>query len=480
MNGSHKSIGFQGAVGAGGFPNQAVSSLLRVPPKNPALVVGWWLLALELLIAYSRFFDVILSGYHIPAAVYALLIAFLLVSGAIFRIFSSPVAWFALGFTVWVCVTLPFSVWKTGSLDSVNRALQCLIIFVAVSSLAPTAKDCIRMLYVLGIATALGALLGFFFASMESGRLEMVSGSFRDPNEYAMTMLMGLPLLAFMVRTGNTAVRIAAVGMMVLNVLIFLETGSRGGMIALLVMGFILFWSVSPAKKIAVAIVAVVLIPLSFLILPSYLQKRYFTFFEADESGPMSSQERMRLQGADVASTEGRMELLLASLKLTAEHPLFGVGPGNFPVAYFDESKAAGVRVAWNVNHNTYTQLSCETGIPGALMFIAFLLTALTRLNRVVKTGAARGQPELAKAAYHLWLSLVAVCAAGFFLSLGYSAIFYVLAGLALAFDRVVSSSEKSLQPAPVFVRASGVNAPPLAIPAVPKRLPRSMRRGRH
>jgi len=53
-------------------------------------------------------------------------------------------------------------------------------------------------------------------------------------------------------------------------------------------------------------------------------------------------------------SAQQRKELLFKSLKVTVRHPLFGVGPGNFEV----------VSGAWDVTHNSYTQISAEGGIP--------------------------------------------------------------------------------------------------------------------
>ncbi|MEP6601120.1 MAG: hypothetical protein ABJB49_04840 [Nitrospirota bacterium] len=50
-----------------------------------------------------------------------------------------------------------------------------------------------------------------------------------------------------------------------------------------------------------------------------------------------------------------------------------GVGPGNFPVAYWTESKSQGKPAAWNVSHNSYTQVSSEMGIPGFIVFAAML-----------------------------------------------------------------------------------------------------------
>src|SRR5579863_617063 len=70
---------------ASGFPASGQTWPGAIPQPGPATQVGFWLLALSLLIAYSRFFDMFATGYHIPAVVSVLLLFAILVSGAIPR-----------------------------------------------------------------------------------------------------------------------------------------------------------------------------------------------------------------------------------------------------------------------------------------------------------------------------------------------------------------------------------------------------------
>jgi putative inorganic carbon (HCO3(-)) transporter len=156
------------------------------------------------------------------------------------------------------------------------------------------------------------------------------------------------------------------------------------------------------------------------------------------------------------------LSLLYSGLKLTARHPIFGVGPGNFPTAHWSEALAEGTRVGWNVTHNTYLQLSSETGIPGLLLFVAFLFNAFRATRRVIKNGAANGHPELARAGYHLWLSLTGLCAAAFFLSLGYFPAFYVLGAIALSLER--ASARPAAQPVPLAPVVISTPGAPVAV----------------
>jgi O-antigen ligase len=442
---------------------------LAVLSSNSAINVGFGLTVAWVFIEFSRFFDFVAAGYKIPGIIYYAMIAFILLSGAIPLTLSNRMTQIIVAFTVWVGVTLPFSTWRSNSLESGRESFQCLMTFVAVSGLVISGSQCIRIIQTLGWASLVGAALSFAYGSMETGRLELFQGSFKDPNEYAMTLLMGLPLLALIARSDSLFLRIAGGAGTLLTFYVFLRTGSRGGMIALLAMALVLFWGVSLSKKVVVLVAAGAALAIGFAVLPNYIQARYGTFFAADESGPMSAEERAMLQGADVASTEGRLGVLYDGLRLTARHPLFGVGPGNFAVARWSESEVEGKRVGWSVSHNTYLQLSSEIGIPGALLFIAFLYRAFQATRRVVKNGAANGYPDLARAAYHLWLSLVALCVAAFFLSLGYFPAFYVLGAIALSLERAIS--QPRLPGSLAQVAATPVGAPvAFASPAPPSK----------
>ena len=82
----------------------------------------------------------------------------------------------------------------------------------------------------------------------------------------------------------------------------------------------------------------------------------------------------------DHGSLDARRELLTESIRVTMHHPLFGVGPGNFQ-AYTQ---------SWHVTHNTYTELSSETGLPGLGLFLAILLLTFRSLKQVSETQGTR------------------------------------------------------------------------------------------
>src|SRR5205085_10483257 len=73
-------------------------------------------------------------------------------------------------------------------------------------------------------------------------------------------------------------------------------------------------------------------------------------------------------------SRDARIEIMRKSLQVSIDHPLFGVGPGNF--------KVIG---EWHVSHDLYLQLTSECGFISLLIYLAILRRAFSNLNGSIK-----------------------------------------------------------------------------------------------
>jgi O-antigen ligase len=196
------------------------------------------------------------------------------------------------------------------------------------------------------------------------------------------------------------------------------ETYSRGGFLALIATLFFIWWRFKPSLSVALPFFALALVVATAFIAikaPSYID-RMSTITDVD---------------AD-ASSQQRMYLLIQSLKQTALHPIFGVGPGQF-------EEISGV---WHETHNTYTQFSSEAGLPALVLFLLFLRSGFRRL-REKRTGGAPDESALASA---LQCSLAAYMVGAFFLSTAYwltpsLLVAYAAASLGTAQPHLISES---------------------------------------
>jgi len=77
--------------------------------------------------------------------------------------------------------------------------------------------------------------------------------------------------------------------------------------------------------------------------------------------------------GDDIAyqSAQDRRIVFWRSVHVTAEHPLFGVGSGNF----------AELSGSWHVTHNSFTELSAEGGVLALVLFLLMLWRSFRNLH---------------------------------------------------------------------------------------------------
>jgi O-antigen ligase len=146
------------------------------------------------------------------------------------------------------------------------------------------------------------------------------------------------------------------------------------------------------------------------------------------------------------ASQRGRMQTLIQSIVLTAENPLFGVGPGIFSAAAAEESQEEGRRALWVETHNAYTQVSSELGIPGLIFFVGAVGGCINGLLRVRKKAAELPQfQEIHGTATWLLLAFLAFAFTSFFSSVAYQLYFSMLIGTCasgiIAMERELSAA---------------------------------------
>jgi O-antigen ligase len=91
--------------------------------------------------------------------------------------------------------------------------------------------------------------------------------------------------------------------------------------------------------------------------------------------------------------TSGRSTLVSTGLKVALHHPVLGVGVGGFKRAYADLAHLKGKDPKAAASHTTPITVAAETGLPGLLVFLWLVATALLLAFRRLQRdfdGAAR------------------------------------------------------------------------------------------
>jgi O-antigen ligase len=358
----------------------------------------------------------------------------LFVTGRFMTVLMTPIGKALAAFTIWFIICIPLAIWHGGSFGVfVQDWSKSFLGFVLTAGLITTLGQCKRAFNTIAYAVGLLALFALRFHDISpEGRLELAGrGRFGNANDLAWTLLVGLAFLGYLYMRGGGLKKVTAV-ILILPVLVAIaKTGSRAGVLGAAMLALYVFFQSSAAVRMRLIIFVPVLFVVLVLVIPARLRDRYTTFFR-----PKNDQSVTRTEIDAIGSAEARLKLLEDSLLITAMHPFFGVGPGNFMVEQDNLAKARGERKGlWHVTHNTYTQLSSEMGIPGLVIYLVFLFGVWRVLTSIIRRKVLSS--DLRLMAQTLRAVFLVVVLVAIFDSYAYDINIPVLAGLVTALSLI-------------------------------------------
>jgi len=224
---------------------------------------------------------------------------------------------------------------------------------------------------------------------------------------------------------------------MAATLMAFIWAGSRGGFLALVaVAAFLLFRFTG--------------IPARWRILATAAMTVLFLASASDAFWDKMGTTLKPTQDYNYTDSGGRLLIWQRGIDYMLDRPVLGVGAGNFGAAEGTLSASAtrwrfGRGLKWSVAHNSFVQAGAELGIPGLLLFVSAIAGAFIAVRRVRLRRGAGIPPGPARLAQALTASILAFVVGGFFLSLAYSDMLYVLLALAAALGKV----QRPQQPQP-------------------------------
>lgn len=420
---------------------------------------------------------------HIPLIILVVLIFATLARGGVKEALQSKISLYFGLFTAWVVLCYPFSSWRGMSQPLVMGSVEFYLLFLIIVQVVKSAADWRVVAGAYGYGVLIAAVYGFLFARSVDGRLALVGGTFGDPNGFALSLLIGAPFLWMKAAYADMFRKIFFLGCSCVVFVSFAKAGSRAGLLALGTMMLVMFVISNARQRVMICVVGCIGLVAAGALLPGYLRARYFTIFSpASSSADLDASSREQLE-SDIESSDERRALLEQSIHMSFEHPIFGVGPGVFAFAAWDERKAeTGAGGLTLVTHNTYTQISSETGLPGLFFFLAsvFLCLKYTVLDYRVMV---RSGLDLAKSARYLLMAFSALLVGIFFLSTAYSHFLAIFIALAASLHNVVrqertaAATQVPTAPSPVSNRVIGPpGAKGVDLGRVRKRVPSYLR----
>ena len=330
------------------------------------------------------------------------------------------------------CATL-FSSWRGGSYPVFSDYLRTTLpLAILIPAVAHTKEDVIKAMKTVGWAGTAVIALGFTSKSIIDGRIVLLkAGSIGDSNDYAAYLIFVFPAVVYLFYGMNRNPFLRALGFLVIPAGIFqiLSSGSRGAVVGMAATLLLVVVIAKPKVKIAILLGVPTFALLAIPFIPGKSAERFASLFKSAADDKTDA----------TASSEARRRLLEQSITLTLQHPVFGVGPGQFMDSESGLASASGQRGMWHETHNTYTQVSSECGIPALILFLAAIGTTWKRLWRTTKAP----DPVLAAIAQVVLISMLSYAICVFFLSHAYDFPLLVSSGLAIAIYRLVPGQDQ-------------------------------------
>lgn len=271
---------------------------------------------------------------------------------------------------------------------------------------------CAGVLAVHGVEQA-STGIGWTGVELSQGTRIQYVGIFNDPNDLGLLFVMCLPMAFYLSSRGGLMGLRRLFWLCVAALLLYgcYLTNSRGTILAVLAVLGVYLWR---TRGLMVAA------PLGVLAL----------------AGLMAMPSRMQQLDVEEESAQGRVESWYEGIQMFKEHPLFGVGAGN----YVDYNPLTA--------HNSFVLTLAELGIVGFTVWLAIVgysfkmtLTPLRRGDDIIEDVPIDIPDDAAMAQWRrdralslcLLLSLCGFFTAAFFLSRSYVIILYVLVALVMA-----------------------------------------------
>jgi O-antigen ligase len=312
---------------------------------------------------------------------------------------------------------------------------KTLLLFGLVALLVQTRIDVRALLWALLLCAALLASLGLFQVSMESYTHEFgglarvkyahivgttfeprIAGPLGDPNFFAQMLILVVPFgitLALQERWLWARIAAAASTLVVIAGIVF--TYSRGGAVALALTLALALLPVARVLRLRRTVGIVLLgILLIAVLVPRDFVRRLTTLEQF-----LPSDNVLRVD----TSFEERRLLTTSAWLIFVDHPLIGVGAGNY-TQYFDEyvgrlsSEVREYEVIDDVHypHNLYLEIAAETGLAGLVSFGALIALAFATLYGSIRRSRAGGDPYATAVSHACSVALMGYLVSALFL----------------------------------------------------------------
>jgi O-antigen ligase len=290
---------------------------------------------------------------------------------------ASPEGYLLLAFLGSAALSSLTALWPRLAVEAVSDLVKMSIVFFFIVNCANTEKRLRGVMWTMvigGLLPAAGTLRNYLQGNLVEGRAAWV-GIFANPNEVAYSLVILLPLVAFLATGLGLVPRLALLGVVLLYIAAILVTFSRGGVVGLVIVMGLYAWR----KRSILLLGLMVILVAAGLILAS----RYWSRGENFNNLNQDTTFRQRLATSQ------------AGLAMFVDNPMLGVGPGCSLIAWPLYAPADLYTRGALVTHNSFIQALSEFGAAGFVPFILFIGFGLYHARKLALDPAQPGLANL-------------------------------------------------------------------------------------
>jgi O-antigen ligase len=269
----------------------------------------------------------------------------------------------------------------------VTKILVMWSAFVVVGVLvaAAPAPDIERIMVCLAVAGGIAGLVaiagGADQSLQEGGAIATgrAQAGFAQPNVLGFFLVLAIPAAVALSLRGRAVVRAFMAAMAIAALVGLMLTLSRTSLVGTAV-GFAVLTLVPEFRRVA----AVAIAALAVFVLVN------FQSLQESQQVAVVTHRLATLGQSQAVGSDPRLKIYEKTPAMIADHPVFGVGAGNYSVAARRYGILDPEHQPYDHAHNVALTFAAELGLPGLLVFLWFVL-ALGRL--VVRAIRARGDP---------------------------------------------------------------------------------------
>jgi len=316
--------------------------------------------------------------------------------------FRDPIVGCSTAFTAITALSLVFAINPTAGFTDVFKTfaawlvlcLSCLLL-----PLVPRWQEAIVRIVVVAAAVSSGTGWATMLARHGLGihgreQMEQITGLMSSANLYAHFLVLLLPLVVvgILILRGGWRIAAAAVALASLSMILLLQTrsawlGLAAGSAAGIAAAVAFSDSLGLPRRARGAILGMFLVGIGGVVAVAAV---------APDSNPIARRLRsivVEREGETAKPREGgRMMIWGITSRMIADHPLTGVGAGNFTLRlqeYYgdDDSDFSRVATNWLQPHNDFLWVFAEKGIFGLAAFVGIFASALLSLRMILRSG---------------------------------------------------------------------------------------------